>query len=65
MPDTEQVLGDKALQLPFEGKQPERIRHAGAPLAHPLGGGFLREVKIANQAGVAVRLFNRVEAFPL
>ena len=61
----EQAFRDVALQLPIEREQTQRIGHRGAPLADTFRRRFLREIEIAYQTRVAVRLFDRIQSFAL
>src|SRR5690606_33598582 len=65
VPDGEQRLGEVALQFPIQLQQSEGIRHGGSPLSNAFRRLLLREVEIADQTGVAIRLFDRVEALAL
>ena len=53
MADGEEVFGEEALQLGVEREEAEGVGDGGAALADALGGGVLREVEVAHEAGVA------------
>ncbi len=65
MAHAEKIFGDEALELDVERQEAEGVGDTRAALADALGGGFLREIEIADEARVTVRLFDRVEAFAL
>jgi len=61
----EEILGDVALDLAVEGEQAKAVRDGGSTLADALSGGLLGEVEVADETGVTLGLFDRVEALAL
>ena len=61
VPDRHHPGAEEPLDLRVERKQAQRVGHGRAALADAFADLFLREVKIAHEARVTVRLLDRVQ----